>query len=287
MTVTVDGEQLYAWKVSTGLAAYDTPDGELQPFRMERDHFWREWDDAPMPYSIFFTQEGHAIHGTYRRQASRPPGLAWLRAAVGEERRDAVRSGAEAQVANAMVVLTGEIPGGGAARWRAPRRATIRTMTTMPPPRTAATPAPGANTDSPRLLLTASGLITAAARLTSAASRSAGELRPLSLDQRQFRNLCSACTLSISAIGSLPCRNPANAAALPAAPRLVALSRARVAAATSSTSRCARAREFVTFRNQDVGARGGIERVAGQRANGSWDTQKWLIGKNEAHIDGS
>lgn len=45
--------------------------------------------------------------------------------------------------------------------------------------------------------------------------------------------------------------------------------------------------EFVTFRNQDVGARGGIERVAGQRANGSWDTQKWLIGKNEAHIDGA
>ena len=44
--------------------------------------------------------------------------------------------------------------------------------------------------------------------------------------------------------------------------------------------------EFVTFRNQDVGGRGGIERVAGQRANGSWDTQKWLIGKTQAHIDG-
>jgi hypothetical protein len=41
--------------------------------------------------------------------------------------------------------------------------------------------------------------------------------------------------------------------------------------------------EFVTFRNQDVGTRGGIERMAGQRANGSWNTQKWLIGKSEAH----
>ena len=41
--------------------------------------------------------------------------------------------------------------------------------------------------------------------------------------------------------------------------------------------------EFVSFRNQDVGGRGGIERVAGRRANGSWDTQKWLIGKAEAH----
>ena len=44
--------------------------------------------------------------------------------------------------------------------------------------------------------------------------------------------------------------------------------------------------EFVSFRNQDVGGRGGIERLAGQRANGSWDTQKWLIGKSEAHRAG-
>jgi len=65
MTVTVDGEQRYAWPVSTGMADYDTPAGEFQAFRMERDHFSREWDDAPMPYSIFFTQEGHAIHGSF------------------------------------------------------------------------------------------------------------------------------------------------------------------------------------------------------------------------------
>ena len=44
--------------------------------------------------------------------------------------------------------------------------------------------------------------------------------------------------------------------------------------------------DFVSFRNQDVGGRGGIERLAGQRANGSWDTQKWLIGKTQAHRDG-
>jgi hypothetical protein len=46
--------------------------------------------------------------------------------------------------------------------------------------------------------------------------------------------------------------------------------------------------EFVTFRNQDIGARGGIERVAGRRENGSWDTQKWLVSKALAHVeDGS
>jgi len=44
--------------------------------------------------------------------------------------------------------------------------------------------------------------------------------------------------------------------------------------------------EFKTFRTQDVGERGGIERVAGKRGSGSWDTQKWLISKEDAHLEG-
>ena len=43
--------------------------------------------------------------------------------------------------------------------------------------------------------------------------------------------------------------------------------------------------QFTTFRTQDVGKKGGIQRVAGKRSSGSWDDQKWLIGKNEAHIE--
>jgi hypothetical protein len=65
MTVTVNGEDRYTWPVSTGRGGYDTPSGDFQPFRMERDHFSREWDDAPMPNSIFFTKIGHAIHGSF------------------------------------------------------------------------------------------------------------------------------------------------------------------------------------------------------------------------------
>jgi hypothetical protein len=45
------------------------------------------------------------------------------------------------------------------------------------------------------------------------------------------------------------------------------------------------AREFVRFRIQDVGKPGGVQRFAGQRAGGSWDTQKWLIEKTHAHIE--
>ncbi len=64
MTVSVDGATRYVWPVSTGRAGYDTPNGSYTPFRMEADHFSKEWDDAPMPHSIFFTKIGHAIHGS-------------------------------------------------------------------------------------------------------------------------------------------------------------------------------------------------------------------------------
>jgi hypothetical protein len=43
--------------------------------------------------------------------------------------------------------------------------------------------------------------------------------------------------------------------------------------------------QFVTFRTQDVGGPGHIERVAGKRPSGSWDTQAWLVAKEDAHID--
>lgn len=43
--------------------------------------------------------------------------------------------------------------------------------------------------------------------------------------------------------------------------------------------------DFVTFRTQDVGDPGHIQRVAGQRENGRWSTVKWLIGKEDAHVD--
>ena len=63
MTVTVDGAQRYVWPVSTGRAGYDTPSGTFRPNRMDADHLSQEWDNAPMPHTIFFDLHGHAIHG--------------------------------------------------------------------------------------------------------------------------------------------------------------------------------------------------------------------------------
>jgi hypothetical protein len=116
MTVVVDGEPRFIWPVSTGMADYDTPAGEFQPFRMERTHFSREWDDAPMPHSIFFTQQGHAIHGSYDVKRLGGPAS---HGCVRLSRANAATLFAlvkEQGVKNAKVTLSGEIPETAVAR---------------------------------------------------------------------------------------------------------------------------------------------------------------------------
>jgi lipoprotein-anchoring transpeptidase ErfK/SrfK len=61
MTVVVDGEHRYTWPVSTGL--HGTPSGTFRPQILSRNHRSRLFNNAPMPYAIFYS--GHyAIHGT-------------------------------------------------------------------------------------------------------------------------------------------------------------------------------------------------------------------------------
>ena len=65
MSVAVDGAQRYTWPVSTGRPGYDTPNGTFKVNRMDADHFSQEWDNAPMPHTMFFDLHGHAIHGFF------------------------------------------------------------------------------------------------------------------------------------------------------------------------------------------------------------------------------
>ena len=115
MTVTVDGEQLYDWPVSTGGPSHDTPSGTFRPFRMEIDHYSEEWDNAPMPYSIFFTQTGDAIHGTYeQRHLGRPVSHGCVRLSP----KNAAILWAlvkRQKMADTMVVLSGAVPDAGEA----------------------------------------------------------------------------------------------------------------------------------------------------------------------------
>ena len=123
MTVEVDGRPLYQWPVSTGKGAqYDTPNGKFKAFRMERDHFSKEWDDAPMPHSIFFTQKGHAIHGSFDVKRLGTPashGCVRLAPANAKTLFELVE---QEGVLNTTVVLTGVAPSGApaVARRRAP-----------------------------------------------------------------------------------------------------------------------------------------------------------------------
>jgi lipoprotein-anchoring transpeptidase ErfK/SrfK len=53
----------FVWDVSTGRKGYTTPSGSYQPYRLAKIHYSRKYDNAPMPYSIFY-HGGFAIHAT-------------------------------------------------------------------------------------------------------------------------------------------------------------------------------------------------------------------------------
>ncbi|MCC6777937.1 MAG: L,D-transpeptidase [Hyphomicrobiales bacterium] len=61
MSVLVNGEQKYTWAVSTGV--HGTPSGTFRPQALKRHHRSTLYNNAPMPYSIFY-DGNFAIHGT-------------------------------------------------------------------------------------------------------------------------------------------------------------------------------------------------------------------------------
>jgi L,D-transpeptidase catalytic domain len=149
MTVNVDGVQRWVWPVSTGRNGYATPAGNYTAFRMEEDHYSKEFDDAPMPHSIFFTKLGHAIHGTLD---ARHLGSAASHGCVRLSTANAAKLYAlveEQGLPNTKVVITGATPSGAPAVAR--RRVPVETgydapMAYAPQPRYAP---PGATYQQP------------------------------------------------------------------------------------------------------------------------------------------
>jgi hypothetical protein len=110
MTVSVDGELRYTWPVSTGRRGYDTPNGAFGALSMEEMHYSKQWDYAPMPHSIFFTDEGHAIHGTLeQRNLGRPASHGCVRLSLKNATALFALVRKEGK-ANTTVTLTGVIP---------------------------------------------------------------------------------------------------------------------------------------------------------------------------------
>jgi lipoprotein-anchoring transpeptidase ErfK/SrfK len=64
MTVTQNGFVRYRWKVSTARNGYVTPTGSWSAKWLSLNHRSRKYDNAPMPYAVFFNG-GYAVHATF------------------------------------------------------------------------------------------------------------------------------------------------------------------------------------------------------------------------------
>lgn len=63
MTVFHNDRLLYRWPVSTARPGKHTPNGTFTPQSMKRMHYSSLYNNAPMPFSIFF-HGNYAVHGT-------------------------------------------------------------------------------------------------------------------------------------------------------------------------------------------------------------------------------
>ena len=79
MTVFRDGEVAYRWPVSTARAGKWTPRGTFHGQSLSRHHRSSLYNNAPMPYSIFF-RGNYAIHGTNQiKRLGRPASAGCVR----------------------------------------------------------------------------------------------------------------------------------------------------------------------------------------------------------------
>ncbi|HEY6670100.1 MAG TPA: L,D-transpeptidase family protein, partial [Methyloceanibacter sp.] len=110
MTVFVDGVQRYTWPVSTGKPGYATPSGTYTPTSMNEIWYSKQWDNSPMPHSVFYMKDGHAIHGTHEvKNLGKPASHGCVR--LSPENALTLYSMVEKTgMQNTQVVLSGETP---------------------------------------------------------------------------------------------------------------------------------------------------------------------------------
>jgi lipoprotein-anchoring transpeptidase ErfK/SrfK len=112
MTVFLDGIEKYDWPVSTGRGGYSTPSGTYTATSMNEIWYSKQWDNSPMPHSIFFIKDGHAIHGSYEvKNLGKPVSHGCVR--ISPQNATTLYALVEENgLENTQVVLTGITPGG-------------------------------------------------------------------------------------------------------------------------------------------------------------------------------
>jgi len=63
MYVYLDEQLVYTFPVSSGRGKYGTPTGRWNAYWLSPKHRSRKYNNAPMPWAVFF-HEGYAVHGT-------------------------------------------------------------------------------------------------------------------------------------------------------------------------------------------------------------------------------
>jgi lipoprotein-anchoring transpeptidase ErfK/SrfK len=112
MTVFLDGIEKYHWPVSTGRAGYSTPSGTYTATSMNEIWYSKQWDNSPMPHSIFFMKDGHAVHGSYEvKNLGKPVSHGCVRISP-ENATTLYALVKENGLENTQVALTGVTPGG-------------------------------------------------------------------------------------------------------------------------------------------------------------------------------
>ncbi len=95
------------WPVSSGRPGLDTPDGTYKAQWVDPDHQSKQYQDAPMPYAVFFDLKGHAFHGSYQKKFGMAVSHGCVRLPVADAKKlyDAVK------VAGADVEIVGKAHG--------------------------------------------------------------------------------------------------------------------------------------------------------------------------------
>jgi lipoprotein-anchoring transpeptidase ErfK/SrfK len=112
MAIFLGGLEKYEWPISTGRTGYSTPSGTYTATSMNEIWYSKQWDNAPMPHSIFFIKDGHAIHGSYDlKNLGKPVSHGCVRISP-ENAAELYALVEENGLENTKVVLTGVTPGG-------------------------------------------------------------------------------------------------------------------------------------------------------------------------------
>lgn len=122
MRVDLDGRPIWTWSVSTGTTdGHRTPNGTFHALWLDAKHASSQYENAPMPHSVFFTKFGHAIHGSDAvGHLGRPASHGCVRLA--RENAKALYKLVEGQKAETIIIVQGEEPAGAKTKSPAVRK---------------------------------------------------------------------------------------------------------------------------------------------------------------------